>query len=205
MRRVLGKILKAGLEPVIETVRHFDDEADAFNLEIELITKYGRRNLRTGSLCNLTDGGEGVAGVVAKAHAERARERLSKLKADPEYAKAHSERMRKMHADPNFKKSLSERGRETLRKLKADPEFQKAINVGLRKKFSDPEYAKAHAARAGETFRKLNADPVFAKASAERSRQRMRERLADPEFLAKALAGRRALAERRRAAREQSP
>jgi hypothetical protein len=38
------------------------DEADAFETEIALIWYYGRKDLGTGCLRNLTDGGEGVSG-----------------------------------------------------------------------------------------------------------------------------------------------
>jgi hypothetical protein len=44
----------------IEIVEFFDNEKDAFNKEKELIKKYGRRDLGTGTLVNLTDGGEGM-------------------------------------------------------------------------------------------------------------------------------------------------
>jgi hypothetical protein len=78
--RVLGKIRKEELKPIIEFVLHCEVEADAFRLEIELIAKYGRRDLRTGSLCNLTSGGEGFTGRSPEtrekiAAAMRARER----------------------------------------------------------------------------------------------------------------------------------
>jgi len=35
-----------------------------------------------------------------KAHAERSRQRMRGLHADPDFAKAHAERMRALHADP---------------------------------------------------------------------------------------------------------
>ena len=41
---------------------HTNTENHAFKIEIALIKKYGRRDNKTGILCNMTNGGEGVAG-----------------------------------------------------------------------------------------------------------------------------------------------
>jgi hypothetical protein len=57
--RVLTKIRKSGLVPVIEIVGWFDDEQYAFKLERSLIALFGRRDIGTGSLCNLSEGGDG--------------------------------------------------------------------------------------------------------------------------------------------------
>ena len=55
----------APCQRVLET----EDEAAAFAKEVELIALYGRRTLKTGTLFNLTDGGEGGSGTVrTKAH-----------------------------------------------------------------------------------------------------------------------------------------
>lgn len=40
------------------------NEQQAFSIETALISKYGRRNNKTGILCNMTEGGEGVSGHV---------------------------------------------------------------------------------------------------------------------------------------------
>ena len=80
------------------------------------------------------DGVLTTCGRHSKAHAERAAERMRKLNADPEFAKAKAERMRQRHADPEFAAAHAER---------------------MRQRHADPEFAKANA----ERMRKLNADP----------------------------------------------
>ena len=49
-------------------------EEESFQKEIELIAKYGRKDIGTGILRNLTDGGEGVSGVVIS---EESRKKIS--------------------------------------------------------------------------------------------------------------------------------
>lgn len=55
-------IRKHGLEPTIDFICKDVDEELANLVEMEAITKYGRRDLGTGTLCNLTLGGEGTKG-----------------------------------------------------------------------------------------------------------------------------------------------
>jgi len=49
----------------IQLIKENLSEEDAFRLEIELIAYHGRKDLGTGILRNLTDGGEGVSGRIA--------------------------------------------------------------------------------------------------------------------------------------------
>ena len=53
------KILDSGLEVDIEIGNEFESEVDAFNEEIKLIAHFGRCDLNTGILTNMTNGGEG--------------------------------------------------------------------------------------------------------------------------------------------------
>jgi len=48
----------------IQILEYFSNEEDAFAKEIELIKHYGRKDIGTGILRNLTDGGEGGSGHV---------------------------------------------------------------------------------------------------------------------------------------------
>lgn len=48
----------------VELAKDNISEDDAFKLEVELIFKYGRIDMKTGTLANHTDGGEGSTGVL---------------------------------------------------------------------------------------------------------------------------------------------
>lgn len=80
--RRLRKIHDAGKQPIIEKIweqdRSFesDELAEEFALlvEQEAIEKYGRRDLGTGTLWNLTDGGEGTSGMK---HSDEAKAKIA--------------------------------------------------------------------------------------------------------------------------------
>lgn len=55
----------------VEIVDEFILESEAHALEMELIERYGRRDIGTGVLVNRTDGGEGVSNLSAEALAKR--------------------------------------------------------------------------------------------------------------------------------------
>jgi hypothetical protein len=54
------QILDSGLEVEIEIYQYYEKEEDAFLDEITLIAQYGRKDIKTGMLTNLTGGGEGL-------------------------------------------------------------------------------------------------------------------------------------------------
>ncbi len=61
----LRKILKTGVEPTIIVYKNNISEKEAFQIEIDLISKIGRRIYKKGPLCNNSIGGEGASGVIA--------------------------------------------------------------------------------------------------------------------------------------------
>lgn len=58
----LNWIRKRGQQPIIEILCDGVDDELASLVEIEAISKYGRKDLGKGPLLNLTDGGDGIAG-----------------------------------------------------------------------------------------------------------------------------------------------
>jgi len=54
------KLLKNGNHPLSEILISNLNESDSYSLENNLVNLIGRRNIKTGPLCNLTDGGKGA-------------------------------------------------------------------------------------------------------------------------------------------------
>jgi hypothetical protein len=127
--RILGKCRDLGLEPIIEIVAWFDDESAAFDLEIALIKKFGRRNLGLGPLTNLTDGGEGVSGQVfsAEHRAKMSAARLGKKLPDDQREKMIAG-IRKKFADPEYKA----RWMETIQAANQTPEAREKQSIAMR-------------------------------------------------------------------------
>ncbi len=62
LRRKLAHIQRDGLAPIIKKVAENLEALEAMLLEQDLILRHGRLKLGTGTLCNLTEGGEGAVG-----------------------------------------------------------------------------------------------------------------------------------------------
>ena len=74
-RLLKNKIRKVGVENVQIYFLHKDlTEKEALQQERYWIKYYGRRDLGTGTLCNLTDGGEGTSGHI---HTNEAKQKMS--------------------------------------------------------------------------------------------------------------------------------
>ena len=82
------------------------DESEAFDLETELIAKYGRQDLGTGILKNRTNGGEGSSGTSpetnwkkgssarGKTRSESTRLKISKANKERDYPNNHTAEVR---------------------------------------------------------------------------------------------------------------
>jgi hypothetical protein len=80
-------------------------EEQALFLEKQLIKQHGRRDLSTGSLVNLTDGGEGSSGRVVSVEA---RNKMSLAKKGKKYTEEHKKKMSDAH------KNVSEESKKKM-------------------------------------------------------------------------------------------
>ena len=89
-------------------------EEDAFKHEKYMISIFGRKDLGTGILRNLTDGGEGASGAV---RSEEFKENLRKINIGKKLSKEHIDKLRLANIgekNPNFGKKASKYTREKM-------------------------------------------------------------------------------------------
>jgi len=87
----IKKLINEGLKPIINLVKTGLTENQSFEFEKKMIKKYGRIDLGTGCLLNLTDGGEGQSGWIPN---EKYKNNMSKLTSGERngmFNKKHSE------------------------------------------------------------------------------------------------------------------
>jgi hypothetical protein len=149
----LALLRREKLEPVIEIVKSGLDEAEAFVEECALIATYGRRDLKTGTLFNLTDGGEGWGlGVV---RTEEWCENISNGLSAPDCSQRLSAAAKTRWADPEYRERTVRAIREALKKPEViarreagraafihTEEFRETMRAASLKLWQDPSYAE---------------------------------------------------------------
>lgn len=110
----------------VEIVHQFKTWEDACKKEKELIMEYGRRDLGTGTLVNLTNGGDGILGGKSwkykQGHTKETREKMSKIQSQNAInrignpGKPHTKETREKLAEMRKGKSLSKETREKISK-----------------------------------------------------------------------------------------
>lgn len=135
----------------IQFVKENLTEDEAFALERNLIVKYGRKDLGTGILRNLTEGGEGASGRIAKL------EFIEKRVAKNTGKKRTPEQKKRM--------SLAQKGRipteyteeqkaEISRKI-SESQKGKSKSNAMKAKLSQLNKGKSHGLRSEETKQKM--------------------------------------------------
>jgi len=87
-RNVIWKRIVTKTKYSVELFASCINEHEAFRIEKELISLFGRKNLNKGSLCNLTDGGEGHLGIIASDELRKKRSINSKGKRSETWVKS---------------------------------------------------------------------------------------------------------------------
>jgi hypothetical protein len=126
LQRVLDKIRAAGLVPQITIAAYMENEDEAFAMERDLIAEYGRRDLRTGSLCNLTEGGQGTAGL--KYSEERLRKKREQC-STPEWREMMTKIIKKAWQNPEHRARIL----ESQSRLKTDPAHRAKLRAAILK------------------------------------------------------------------------
>jgi len=108
-------------------------EQEAFDLEIELIKKYGRKDLGTGILRNRTNGGEGGSGRIFQ-HSEDSKRKIS----EAHKGKPSSWKGRSPSPESREKMRLAKLGK------KQDPEVAKARGAAISRAKKGVPFSDAH-------------------------------------------------------------
>lgn len=122
LSRILTKIRDAGLSPIREIVAWYDDEGAAFACEKALIKAFGRRDVGNGSLCNLTDGGDGTAGHT---HSEATRAKMSAAAKGRKFSPEHKAKL----SAARRKRVISPETIARIRVTLARPEVQAKLSA----------------------------------------------------------------------------
>jgi hypothetical protein len=192
----ISHLKQRGLVAPCQRVFETEDETKAFAKEIELIALYGRRNLKAGTLFNLTDGGEGGSGTVWTPAQKAATGQLSLDKWQrPEYRAKVVAAQTAAQGTPEARAAKSEHSAEAWAnpgvRMKRQKGIAKARSTNASKaktsaqakaQWSDPEYAAKQTANNQEIANR--AEVKAAKALAAKALW------ADPVWKAKMMAAR---------------
>ena len=95
----IKKILDAGGSIAYNKILESSDERLILNEEKNQILKIGRADLGLGSLCNLTDGGEGTSGLVYTENEKKLRRERVLGSKNPMFKKSHRDDSKKIISD----------------------------------------------------------------------------------------------------------
>jgi len=181
------KIRKIGADNVKIHFLHKNlTETEAFQFETFYIGFYGRRDLGEGTLCNLTDGGEGGSGYK---YSEEAKRKISERQKGRKFSKKTRQKMSESSKNKKHsKEALQKMSKAT--KGKNNPMYGKKHSKKTKMRISDANKGKKHSeetrqkiseANKGEnnamygTHRKGKDNPMYGKTHTEKAKRKMSE------------------------------
>ena len=123
----------------------FDDLSpeEARIKEIEFIALYGRKDMKTGCLVNMTDGGDGCLNkIISKETAQKISESNKNTMSSPEYRKRMSEIHKKRYENPETYRKHIQRITGTKHKNERSLEHRMKISANNRKRVYSAETRK---------------------------------------------------------------
>lgn len=116
----IRKLLKLNLVPIIKIVTENLIEQESFNLEISLIKLIGRKEFTTGPLLNLTNGGDGVSGLIVSKETRKKLSKASKGRIPPNkgipLTSEHKQRLREANLGKKQSEETKQKRKETMEK-----------------------------------------------------------------------------------------
>jgi hypothetical protein len=174
---IIHKLFRMGLDYEVDIVLSNLTEEEAFGKEKAFIQSYGRINNKTGVLSNLTDGGDGPAGMIVS------RETLAKLSESHKgQCRKHSEETKRKISVGHKGKKLSKEQIELIRKNSTGRFCSEETRAKLRaKRFNHTDEAKrkisaAHKGRKLTEAQRAHISEIQrGRKASEETKQKMRE------------------------------
>lgn len=138
----LNKMLKNNETPIVKVLRNNLTLEESKLVEEIVIQMIGRRDLNNGTLCNLTNGGEGHKGYIKS---EELKNRISQWSKGKKLSKEHVEKLKiantgkKASKETKLKISLATKG---ISKKPFSEEHINNMKESMKKRCSNPEYLK---------------------------------------------------------------
>jgi len=143
LKEKIQHIRQEGLEPIVEKVYENISNEVAIKLEKELIAKYGKICNKSGTLCNFTDGGEGISGYKRGPLSEKTKELLRIQRIGKTHSEKTKEKLRKINTGKKMSPESIEKTRQSHIGKKRSQ--QTCVNIGKSKmgfKFSKESILK---------------------------------------------------------------